>query len=934
MKYRRVCMAALRASGLLLLAAVATGLSGCASWGLDKATPINSAPAPITLPPPPTTASVASPASPAVTPSAAGAATAAPPAPAGTSGLPAFAQVIKDARKIEGPITAWQKDEKVWLELGPEHWGTPYLLSPKLRTGIGEGYFLGGLMASTSGASGGQVVEFLRVHNQVRLVARNQMAVATPGSPQARAVDVALSPSLLSSSTVSSQPHPERKTVLVEANALFLTDMLAIAPSLQRAFRQNYNLDSRHTAVTGARATPQALVIETQNHYYTPTLAFPQPGLPIAPTVPGYLPDARSLFVGLHFSLAPLPKTPMAQRRADPRVGHFSQTVLDFSDDLNRSARQRYVSRWRLERKDPGEGLSEPVQPITYWLDRNIPLKYRATIEAGILEWNKAFERIGFKHAIVVKQQPDDAGFDTLDVGVASVRWMVNPEPRFGGIGPHHRDPRTGEILDADIAIEGLSIRGTRSFAAQVVLPGLGVLGAQNAATHPPGFDAAIWGHDHALCLHAQQSAEQLAYALDVLESRDDLEPDSAEVEEFVQAYLKDLTMHEVGHTLGLRHNFRASRLYSEAQLASPSFTQTQGTSGSVMDYNAVNISAPGKPKVAPFQPSLGPYDYWAIEYAYKPIEAPNEPAELQRIAARSHEPGLGFATDEDVFFGLDPEAAMGDLGSDTLAFASKRLAIARDVFKRQENRVLRSDRDYAQLRRSLNYALSDVGRSVGLLVRQIAGVRTLRDFPGSGRDPLTPVPASVSRQALALVIQTVFSPTGLSVSPALQRRLAPDFQDRSEINGIATDFPVAQRLTELQRATLSVLMSDAMAIRILDAQGKQDPALPRFSVAELFDQIDLAVWSELTAKTDVSEARQAMQREYLNRLADLLLRPGSMSRASARNLVRGHAQSLLNRLNQAKQASSRSPAQRAHWQDCVDTLSQALSAKLPRAGV
>lgn len=717
---------------------------------------------------------------------------------------------------------------------------------------------------------------------------------------------------------------------MVEANALFLTDMLAIAPYLQRNFRQNYNLDGRHTVVTGVRASSQAVVIETLNHYYAATLAFPQPGAPVVPTVPSYLPDARSLFVGLHFSLAPLPSNLMAKRKADPRVGHFARTVLDFSDDLNRSPRQRYVSRWRLEPKEPGMPVSEPVRPITYWIDRNVPLKYRATIEAGILEWNKAFERIGFKNAIVVKQQPDDATFDTLDLGVASVRWMVNPEPRFGGIGPHHLDPRTGEILDADIAIESLTVRSTRAFAAQIVLPGLASIGVHGVHSK----DAGQPGHDHALCLHAQQSAEQLAYALDVLEARDDLDPDSAEVEEFVQAYLKDLTMHEVGHTLGLRHNFRASTAYSEAQLASPRFTLETGTSGSVMDYNAVNLSAPGKPKVTPFQTTLGPYDYWAIEYAYKPIAHDKEEVELQSIAARSNQPGLGFATDEDVFLGLDPEVAMGDLGDDPLAFANKRLAIAREVFKRQEGRVLRSDRDYAQLRRSLNFALNDVGRSVSLLVRQIAGVRTLRDYPGSGRDPLTPVPASTSRQALSLVTQTVFSPTGLSVSPALQRRLAPDFQDRADIGGITTDYPVAQRLTELQRATLSVLMSDAMATRILDAQGKQDSSTQRFTVAELYRHIDQAVWAELTAKTEVSAPRQALQREYINRLAELLLRPGSMSRATARTVVREQALGLLTRLSSAQRAAPPTSANRAHWQDCVDTLSQALSAKLPRAGV
>lgn len=919
---------------LVLLSSAA--LSGCATWGAAKAPVSSGAPAPAAMPGATSNPAAANgPTSPAVVTPPSPASTAATPATSGSSaGLPAFAQVIKDARKVEGPLTVWQKDEKVWLELGPEHWGQPYLLSPKLRTGMGEGGVLGGLMASIGGGFGGQVVEFTRVYNQVRLLARNQMAVATPGTPQARAVDVALSPSLLGSSSVASQPHPERKTVLVEANALFLTDMLAIAPYLQRTFRQNYNLDGRHSVVTGARASPQAVVIETLNHYYTPTLATPQPGAPSGtpvPTVPSYLPDARSLFVGLHFSLAPLPTKPMAKRQADPRVGHFARTVLDFSDDLNRSPRQRYVSRWRLEPKEPGAPLSEPVRPITYWIDRNVPVKYRGSIEAGILEWNKAFERIGFKNAIVVKQQPDDASFDTLDLGVASVRWMVNPEPRFGGIGPHHLDPRTGEILDADIAIESLTVRGTRAFAAQIVLPGLASLGVHSKDGMTPG-------HDHTLCLHAAQSAEQLAYALDVLEAREDLDPDSAEVEEFVQAYLKDLTMHEVGHTLGLRHNFRASTAYSEAQLSSPRFTHETGTSGSVMDYNAVNVSAPGKPKVAPFQSTLGPYDYWAIEYAYKPLPPDKEQLELQGIAARSNQAGLGFATDEDVFLGLDPEVAMGDLGNDPLAFAHKRLAIAREVFKRQESRVLRSDRDYAQLRRSLNFALNDVGRSVSLLVRQMAGVRTLRDYPGSGRDPLTPVPASTSRQALLLVAQTVFSPTGLSVSPALQRRLAPDFQDRADfgggLGGITTDYPVAQRLLELQRATLSVLMSDAMAARILDAQGKQENSAGRFTVTELFRQIDQAVWSDLALKTDVSPPRQALQREHINRLAELLLRPGSMSRATARTVVREQAQDLLVRLEQAQRSAPRSSSMRAHWQDCSETLLQALNAKLPRAGV
>ena len=137
--------------------------------------------------------------------------------------------------------------------------------------------------------------------------------------------------------------------------------------------------------------------------------------------------------------------------------------MLDFSDDVARSPRVRMVERWRLEKKDPQAELSEPVKPITFWIDRNVPLKYRAVVGEGILEWNKAFEKIGFKDAIVVKQQSDDAEFDTLDLGYSSVRWLMSAVPGFGAIGPKHVDPRSGEILDADIGFETLSSRSLRT---------------------------------------------------------------------------------------------------------------------------------------------------------------------------------------------------------------------------------------------------------------------------------------------------------------------------------------------------------------------------------------------------------------------------------------------------------------------------------------
>ena len=276
--------------------------------------------------------------------------------PSGASspgGPPPFAMVVREARRIDGPLVLWQKDDKVWIELAPEHFGKPFLLSPKIKSGIGEAWVLGGLMAyPVNGAGGAQLVEFVRVHNTVRLQARNTDIVATPGTPEARAVANSYSNSLLGVAGVASQPHPDRKSVLVEANSFFLNDLVGVGMLLQRAFRQGYSLDRANSTITSARSSKEAVILETSVHYYTgsiATLGFVNlpPGAS-GPSVPRYLPDARSMLVGLHYSLAPLPDKPMAIRRADPRLGLFASTRLDFGNDFSLTPRQRMVNRWRL----------------------------------------------------------------------------------------------------------------------------------------------------------------------------------------------------------------------------------------------------------------------------------------------------------------------------------------------------------------------------------------------------------------------------------------------------------------------------------------------------------------------------------------------------------------------------------------------------------
>jgi Met-zincin/Domain of unknown function (DUF5117) len=850
---------------------------------------------------------------------------------------PAFAVVMKDARKIDGLFTAWQKDEKLWLELRPEDFNQPFFLSPKLTQGIGEKRLFGGLMVG-----GPRLVQFRRQHNVVQLIALNLQQVAKAGSPEARAVASAASPSLLGANLVASQPHPERKSVLVDASGLFLGDLLGLGAALQRTFRQGYSLDARNSAFVAVRGKPDLLVLETNNHFATALIAVPQPGGPPGapqPSVPGGLPDPRSLFLGVHYSLARLPAQTMLPRPADARVGHFVSTSDDFSDDLARSPRQRFVNRWRLEEADPAAELSEPVKPITYWLDRNIPLKYRETITAGVLEWNKAFEPLGFKHAIVVKQQPDDADFDTLDAGVASLRWMTNREPAFGAIGPSHVDPRSGEILDADIGLESLSSRNLRHVRARV----LGSAGSAAAAQDwdellqigaPAGPADLLFGHDHRACRFGDHAAEQLGYAMDMLAARGEIDPDSPEARQFVLDYMKDVTMHEVGHTLGLRHNFRASHAISAARVADPDFSRREAFTGSVMEYAPVNLPRPGEPAAAPFQATLGPYDYWAIEYAYRPIAPERQATELARIAARSGEPALAYGTDEDNYLGIDPEALMFDLGDDPLAFARRRFDIAQDLFRRQETRQLQAGDDYAALRRSLSYAVRDAGRAAGILLRQVGGLRTLRDQPNTGRDPLQPVPAAAQRAALQLLSQRVLAADSLVVSPALQRRMAPDYFERDESSTGATEYSMTQSVLDLQRALLNRLMSDALAARVLDNEGKLSPSDKPLRLTELYAQLETDVWSELATHNDIAQPRRELQREYVNRLVALVLRPGTLSRSDARALVRSRATALAQRIDQASQHKGLGADARAHLQDSAESLRSALAAPLQRAGI
>ena len=853
-------------------------------------------------------------------PAASAAAAAAAAAVAALANQKPFAEVIKGAKELPGFYNLYQRDEKVWIEIAPEQFDHPFFFAFNFSSGLGEKGFFGGLMVDSFVAS------FHRLSpTQVQLIARNTDFYAKPNTPEARAVSEAFSDSLLSAASVVSQPHPERKSVLIEANALLFADIPGANAMLERAYRQSYAFDARNSSVTKARATPDLVAIDINAHYALQRVSQPSAG-GSSPTAAATVPDIRSLFLGFYYNIAKLPAEPMRPRTADDRIGYFTEERYDFGSDSTLTPRVNLIQRWRLEKKDPTAEVSEPKQPIVFWIDRNIPERYRQAIVAGVLEWNKAFEKAGFKDALQAKIQPDDADFDTLDVRHASIRWMPSARPMFGGIGPRQVDPRTGEILDADIGIDPARIRSRRSMRVELIRP-------------PEALPAFFMRHADRLCLQQDYAAQELNFAFDLLEARGELDPDGPEAEAFVQADVKDVTMHEVGHALGLRHNFRASTVYTQVQLSNRDFTRENGIAGSVMEYNAVNIARPGEAQGAFNMTTLGPYDYWAIEYGYKEFAPERESAELRRIAARSNEPLLAFATDEDSSFAIDPAANQGDLGSDPLAFARRRLLLARELWNRWQDRELKPDESYVVLRRTVARGLIVIGQSSTTVAKYIGGVSTLRDHAGSPRPPLNPITAAQQREALDIIATGLFSADSFRFKPSFMRRLQVDYLDHGDIYDLGLsapgiDYSLPGQVLRIQREVLGTLMSDTVAQRIVDSEVKLDDPKGGFRLSELYGSLHRSIWSEVRSGQEISPLRRNLQREHLARVANALVKPSSTMPADARALLRQDARALRDELKVVAQRTTLSKETQAHIAESLSTLDEALKAPLQRQGV
>ena len=834
------------------------------------------------------------------------AASATPPAAPGA--LRPMKDVLKDAKSTPGFFTLHQKDEKVWLEILPSQLNKPFFFSYNIPRSIGER----GLYGSQMGGS--KLVEFTKIGNQIQLIAKNTQFFAKEGTPQAQFVSESFSDSLMSSAAVVSAPHPETKSILIEANALLFSDIPGYQTRIEASFRMPFSLDTRNTSFSATKNTSTLTGLEVKAHFAVPKLSAPPmtPSPVPTPPPPSATPDPRSMFVSFYYSFMPLPE-PMQARMADERVGFFTVARTDYTTDLNVKSKEHLLKRWRLEKKDANAAVSEPKEPIVYWLDKNIPEKYRESVSQGVLEWNKAFEKAGFKNALVVKQQQATDDFNNMDAKHASVRWFTGSDVGFA-IGPSQADPRTGEILDADIGMSDVFTRGAR----RAVIEDLG----------------RVRGADGELCDHAESAAQELHYALDLLEARG-MELDSPQADALAKAYLKDVIMHEVGHTLGLRHNFRASTVYDLKQIQDPNFTKINGVTSSVMDYTPYNISAKGEKQGEYVMSTIGAYDYWAIEFGYKQFAPGQEAQGLAQILAKASQPELQFDSDEDAGYGsmggVDPMVNRFDLGADPLAYYKLRMKLSRELWDRLQNMNLATGESYERLTRSFRSGFNQLNRVAPLAAKYIGGVHIRRERAGSKNAVFEPVSAAKQKEALSLITKDFFGTDSFKFKPEFIARLATDRFERTMSDG-SMQTSVARLVAGVQKEILDHVYSPPVATRLAEVGMKVNDPKETLGLSDVYDSLQDAIWSEAKTGQETSLIRRNLQREQLRRMTDVLVKPAGPWPADARSIMRENARQLAGMLEKALAKPGLSKTTRAHYADALDALNVTLKASVQRA--
>jgi len=876
-------------------------------------------------------------------PLAAGAQSAAPPSPAPSSSallpprikavLPdnaaepeSYTAFLRHAHIDEGLIGLIHKDDSIYFDLAPSDFDKTFIFAPSLASGLGAGTYAGRLYDP-------MLVQFKRVGQRVLWVTPN--TDFSSGQSSKESLEISTAPSIVAASPIIAEDATTKHVAI--APTLLLTDHFDIGKDLAQAAGDDSPQGGGGGIILLLGGRRGGFGLDPMRSYYVSTKALPKNDeVTVNLTFSGEgalqtVPDTRGTPIKVHYSILeePQPDSAFVPRPADDRIGYFLQTQKHFGDDTKRSAFRRYIDRWDLSKG-----------PIVFTLTNEIPPEYRAAVRRGILAWNAAFAKIGYPNAIEVQNQPSDPSFDPDDISYNSVQWINQDRATFAAATPHIADPLTGRILHATITIDGEVLRSLRRGFVDDVSPETLSIAEQSPLANPAlteswfqsRLDPCLAGQ----CEYDDGLAGDAAFAELALNPAAIAE-NSTRTTKYIDQFITATTMHEVGHALGLRHNFIAPDAYSLQEVQNPAFVAKHGLSASVMAYNPIDIVPAGKPQPAFFQTVLGAYDYWAIQYGYTPNATP---AQLQRIANRSNQRDLRYETDEDASgaWAIDPRVAMFQLSSDPIGWNAQRLKMADRLFATLDKRYPRNDTTYYDERMAFGTILGEYARSALLTTRWIGGAFESRTHRGQagGKPPFAPIPLEDQKRAFALLDRYVFSEGAFDFSPSLIEHLGPDRFHGWGAQGLGSrpDFPLTAFVGNMQDAILYSIFTPDNIARISD-ESLMEPG-KTMSLQDLFEWSSSAIFDDVASGRPIPELHRELQRRY----ADLLLQVTLLPSASldqleipyeTQELARYELRQLGAQVRKGLQSSHLDVATRAHLQELASRVNRGLDAVLPR---
>lgn len=768
--------------------------------------------------------------------------------------------VTSEARTDEGVFLTHRVKDRLYYEIPEGQLDKDFLWVTRIaKTTLGAGY--GGQKL------GSRVVRWVKQGDRVFLKDVEYSLFADESLPISQAVAAANNSTIIMSFDVNAI-SPSGSPV-IEVTSLFQTE---IAEFSAREFLRASGFDKKRSLVESVLAFPENIEVRA-THTFTKTSSRSQENEERSNSLFGRGMGPGSASVLMHFSMVRLPETPMMPRLFDPRVGYFTVQQTDFGREEHKSVERRYIIRWRLEKKNPGAEVSEPVEPIVYWLDPATPVKWRPYIKRGIEKWQPAFEAAGFKNAILAKQGPtpeENPEWHPEDARLSVIRWF--PSRIENAMGPHVHDPRTGEILESDIYF-----------------------------------------------FHNVQNLLRSWYFLQVAP----LDPRARKFplpDELMGKLIEYVVAHEVGHTLGFPHNFKSSSLYPLDKIRNPEWVKKMGHVASIMDYSRFNYVAQPEDGIeaSDLIPRIGPYDVWSLTWGYKPIASastPDEEVETLNSWALEQDRVVWYRFSTQGSGGSDPgelTEAVGD--SDAVEATRLGLKNLERVSEMLLSATSQEGKPWDDLEEMYGRMLGQWVREMNHVTSIIGGFNSRQRHAGQEGVRFQTVPRERQEEAMAFLLQNAFHTPQFMIRPEILRRIEP--------------VGILNRVRNSQRLVLRALLEPARLERLVE-QSTLDSGMA-YLPTEFLRDLREGIWSELrSSEIAIDPFRRNLQRTYLE-IIDLRLNGRNAVSTDVRAFLRGELRRIADEITGLASRAVNDET-RYHLSDVQTEIGKILEPKLPR---